>query len=404
MSVDPKRQSAERRQRRICMVSYSFYESDNRIIRYAESLAARGDHVEVFALRRAPELAKSETVNGVEVRRLQDRFGKNEGGPFGYLRPILRFALGAAGRIAMGGPYDLVHVHNIPDFLIFSALPAKFRGAALILDVHDIGPEFFACKFEKEERSLFVRALKVMERVSAGAADHVILANHLWLERYVARSAPAEKCSVFINHVDENIFQRAPRKSDPQTSVIIYPGGLQWHQGLDIAIRAFGALRAKLPEVQFHIYGDGGYKGQLVALVEELGLTEAVRFFEPLSLREIARVVGTADLGVVPKRANSFGNEAYSTKIMEFMALGVPVVVSATRVDRYYFDDSVVRFFPSGDLDALADAMHELLTDPVVREALVRNASDYVRRNSWDQRKNEYFELVDRLIARRALS
>jgi glycosyltransferase involved in cell wall biosynthesis len=71
-------------------------------------------------------------------------------------------------------------------------------------------------------------------------------------------------------------------------------------------------------------------------------------------------------LGVVPKRADSFGNEAYSTKIMEFMSLGVPVIVSETKIDRYYFDDSVVRFFQSGNSDALADAMLEVMRGPAL--------------------------------------
>lgn len=384
------------------MVSYSFYESDNRIIRYAEALAERGDWVEVIALRRAEGLPETETLNGVTLRRIQDRFGKNEGGPFGYLWPILRFLFSASRKIARSESFDLVHVHNIPDFLVFSALPAKFRGAAVILDIHDIVPEFFASKFNKDEGSLFVRGLKLMEKISARAADHIILANHLWLERYNARSAPKEKCSVFINHVDERIFRPVPHETDIHAPVVIYPGGLQWHQGLDIAIRAFDQLRARIPDAQFHIYGDGGYKANLVALVEELALSSCVIFFEPLSLRDIAKIVGAADLGVVPKRADSFGNEAYSTKIMEFMSLGVPAVVSATRVDRHYFDDSVVRFFPSGDADALAAAMYDVLTDAALRSSLIRNASDYARQNSWERHKDRYLELVDHLIALRA--
>ncbi len=44
-----------------------------------------------------------------------------------------------------------------------------------------------------------------------------------------------------------------------------------------------------------------------------------------------------ADLGIVPKRAAGFGDEAFSTKILEFMALGVPVIASETQIDRYYF-------------------------------------------------------------------
>ena len=89
-------------------------------------------------------------------------------------------------------------------------------------------------------------------------------------------------------------------------------------------------------------------KESLVNLANDLELDGSVQFFKPTSVREIAAIMAQADLGVVPKRADSFGNEAYSTKIMEFMAVGVPVVVSNTKVDRYYFDESVVRFFESG--------------------------------------------------------
>lgn len=389
--------------KRICLVTHSFYESDNRVIRYAEALAERGDQVEVVALRRSADLPRRERINGVVVHRIQDRFGKNELSAFSYLLPILRFLLASAQWLnteSRSRVFDLVHVHNIPDFLIFAAVPAKWRGSRLVLDIHDIVPEFFASKFNASHRSALVWSLKLVERLSAILADHVILANHLWLEQYTARSAPAQKCSVFINHVDRNTFQPRVRESRPGKALIVYPGGLQPHQGLDIAIRAFAILKQKLPAARFHIYGDGSCKVQLIALANELGLGESVRFFDPLTLREIARVVAGADLGVVPKRADSFGNEAYSTKIMEFMSLGVPVVVSETRVDRYYFNDSIVRFFKSGNVDDLAGAMHEVLTSPQLRDSLIRNASDYVERESWERNKNRYLELVDQLVAR----
>lgn len=384
------------------MVTHSFYESDNRILRYAEALAERGDRVEVIALRRSPAMPKHEVLNGVLVHRIQDRFGKNEDSRWSYLWPLLRFVLAASRWIfanAQPRSFDLVHVHNIPDFLIFSAWPAKLKGARLLLDIHDIVPEFFASKFGVDQRSLVIRALRGVEKASAAMADHVVLANHLWLETYTARSAPRDKCSVFINYVDETIFRPQPPRARSGEPLIIFPGGMQWHQGLDIAIQAIGILRNRIPDVRFHIYGDGNTKPQLMALVDQLSVGENVKFFDPLSLREIAHVMSSADLGVVPKRADSFGNEAYSTKIMEFMALGVPVVVSSTRVDRYYFDESVVRFFESGNPDALADAMHAVLTNAELRESLIRNASAYVALNSWGRHKHQYLQLVDSLIA-----
>jgi|SRR5215831_6841603 len=391
--------------KRICMVTHSFYESDNRIIRYAEALMERGDWVEVIALRRSSQLPRHELLNGVLVHRIQDRFGKDEGSPWSYLWPILRFFVVSAMWLATNGLYqkfDLVHIHNIPDFLIFSAWFAKMRGARLILDIHDIVPEFFVSKFGAPPQSLLVCVLRLIEKFSAAMSDHIILSNHLWLERYSARSAPAQKCSVFINHVDRQIFQPEMGSLRSGGQLILFPGGLQWHQGVDIAIRAFAILKHKLPDARFHIYGDGSSKRQLVALADELGLKGSVKFFDPLSLRAIAEVMANADLGVVPKRADSFGNEAYSTKIMEFMSLGIPVVVSATRVDRHYFDESVVRFFESGNAEELAKAMYEVLTDFELRESMIRNANEYVKRHSWARNKSRYLQLVDTLTARRS--
>lgn len=387
----------------ICMVTHSFYESDNRVMRYAEALAERGDRVEVLALRRSPDLPREEVINGVRLLRIQDRFGKIESSKFDYLWPVLRFLVGASKHLIRRHrrePYNLLHIHSVPDFLVFAGWYPRMAGARVILDIHDILPEFFASKFGANEHSLPMAALKLVERLSAAAAHHVILANHLWLEKYVARSAVSEKCSVVLNHVDERIFRaRLRRKPNSDAPVVIFPGGLQWHQGLDIAIRAFGKLRHKLPRAEFHIYGDGNMKPQLLALVRDLGLEQSVRFFDPLPIRDIAAVMAEADLGVVAKRADSFGNEAYSTKIMEFMAVGVPVAVSSTRIDRHYYDASMVRFFESGNDEDMARAMFEVLTDENLRAGQLRRAAEYVAGNGWERHKTGYLELVDSLVA-----
>jgi glycosyltransferase involved in cell wall biosynthesis len=84
---------------------------------------------------------------------------------------------------------------------------------------------------------------------------------------------------------------------------------------------------------------------------------------------------------------------------MEFMAVGVPVVVSSTAVDRHYFDDRVVRFFPSGDAVAMADAMHEVLTNEALRTSLVAAGIQYVERNNWEHSRERYLAIVDALCA-----
>ncbi|HEX5400421.1 MAG TPA: glycosyltransferase, partial [Verrucomicrobiae bacterium] len=401
-AVRPLRPGVPRR--RICMINYSVYRRDNRVIRYAEALAGRGDAVDVLALKKDPVHPYTERIGGVREYRLAGRYGKNQQQQGEYLLPLLKFWLVASLQLTwrhLRRPYDLVHVHNMPDFLVFAAWLPRLMGAKIILDVHDIMPEFYSSKFQRGENAVGTRLLKKLERASARFAHHVIISNDLWLRPFVARSAPERKCSVFINHVNQTIFYRRPHAGRGDRRIILFPGGLQWHQGLDIAIRAMPEVIKRIPDAEFHIYGDGNMKEELVALTRELGLTETVRFFDPCTVSEIAEVMSRADLGVVPKRADSFGNEAYSTKIMEFMSLGIPVVVSATKIDRFYFNDDTVRFFESGNPEALAAAIVEILKNDPLRRNLVANALAYADRNSWQRCKADYLDLVDALIENR---
>ncbi|MGA3006745.1 MAG: glycosyltransferase [Opitutaceae bacterium] len=389
------------RPKHVCMVTHSFYETDNRVTRYAEALTARGDSVDVFAIRRSPQLPRKENINGVNVYRIQDRFQKKEQSKLAYLLPLLRFLASSFWRVTRSHArrrYDLLHVHNMPDFLVFAAWYPRLTGSKVILDIHDIMPELYSSKFGGKKNLSIVPVLtKWMERRSARFAQHIIIANDLWIEKYTTRTGTQGKCSVFINNVDTRVFQPRTRTRHDGKIILLFPGGLQWHQGLDIAIRAFEKVSRELPQAEFHIYGDGNMKPFLIALAAKMGFDGRVKFFDPLRIAEIADVMANADLGVVPKRADSFGNEAYSTKIMEFMSLGVPVVISKTKIDQFYFDDSVVRFFESGNVDALADGILDVLRHPDLRQRLVANASDYSRRNNWESRKPDYLRLVDSL-------
>ena len=386
--------------KKVCMLAYSFYESDNRIMRYAQALVERGDQVDVIALGTDEQQPAFEIIDGVNVHRIQRR-QRNEKNKYSYLYRLTKFCLKSSfslGRLHWKRKYDLIHAHNVPDFLVFSAWLPKLTGAKIILDIHDILPEFFANKFHRSESSLVFKTLKLVELASARFASHVIISNHLWYEKFTARSVSKDRCSVFINHVDLNLFGCKRTRNDGKF-ILIYHGGLQRHQGLDIAIRAFAKVHPKTSNAEFHIYGGGNMKPEWQALAQSLHLDGHVRFFESRPMREIAEIVANADLGIVAKRADSFGNEAYSTKIMEYMAVGVPTIVSKTKIDSFYFNDSVVRFFESGNENDLAAAMLDLMNHRDRREQLSRNAGEYVASNNWNTRKQEYLHLVDSLLS-----
>jgi glycosyltransferase involved in cell wall biosynthesis len=382
-----------------CMVAYTFYEADNRVRRYAETLAKRGDRVDVVALRQEGQAA-SEVINGVRVFRIQRRI-VSEKNKFTYLAKLSLFFIRSMAfltREQFGDRYDLIHVHSVPDFEVFAAVFPKLTGTKIILDIHDIVPEFYASKFKTSQQSLAFKMLVAIERLSTGFSDHVIAANHIWEKRLQDRSVRASKCTTFLNFPDTQDFQRRGRTRTDEKFILLYPGTLNYHQGLDIAIRAFATIKDQIPLAEFHIYGEGEQFEVLKALVAELGLQNRVLLNTMLPYHQITPIIENADLGVVPKRGNSFGNEAFSTKILEFMAMGVPVIVPETAVDRYYFNDSVVKFFKANDEKSLADAMLLLITNPDMRRNLVRNADAFIGKYTWEENKGSYLDLVDSLV------
>ncbi len=246
--------------------------------------------------------------------------------------------------------------------------------------------------------SIIFKLLQAVEKASASFSDHVIISNHLWEKKLISRSVRPEKCTVFMNYPDPAIFYRRPRTRKDGKFVLIYPGTLNWHQGVDIAIKSFHLIQKQVPEAEFHIYGNGQSRNLLSWMVQQLGLENRVFIRDPLPIDKIAEVMANADMGIVPKRNDPFGGEAFSTKIFEFMNLGIPVLASRTKIDQYYFNDSVVRFFEPENSEDLADAMVELIRNREMRERLVENGFRFICDFDWDKKKNEYFELIDSLI------
>jgi len=383
------------------MLAYTFYEVDNRVRRYAEALARRGDRVDAIALAREGKTS-TEVIKGVRVLRVQKRV-IDETGPVSYLLKLMLFFFRSAWRVTvehLKDPYQIIHVHSVPDFQVFAALIPRLMGAKIILDIHDLVPEFYASKFKVGERSLVFRTLVLMEKLSIAFSSHVIISNDLWYEKLTHRSVRPEKCTSIINYPDLSIFAPRPRPTSPNGEFLMcYPGTLNWHQGLDLAVEAVALLRDRAPNLRFLIVGDGPDREKLRTMIQERKLEDRVFLKGFIPMEQVAEIMSGIDLGVVPKRKDSFGNEAFSTKIMEFMAMNVPVVASRTAIDEYYFSDRLVQFFESGNPEDLAAKILGLIADPDRRNALRGCSSEFIVHNNWDVKKQEYLALVDRLAA-----
>ena len=398
--MNPNDSRNSNKKKRICHLAYTFYEEDNRVIRYVNSLFENGYKVDVICLRRNGQ-SKQYFLNGLRIFRIQGR-EINEKKSITYLLRIILFFFRSFFKITfnhLAHPYDIIHIHNIPDFLVFSAIIPKFLGAKIILDIHDILPELYISKFNDKNNSLIFKLLLFIEKISCQFVNHVIVSNHLWREKLIKRSVSHSKCTALINYPDTKIFKPFNRqRAKDKKFIILYPGTLNHHQGIDLAIKAFYIIKNRIPEAEFHIYGEGPALPYLKKLIKELNLNDKVFIYNPVSLREIAQVISNADLGIIPKRAEGFGDEAFSTKSMEFMACGIPVIVSRTKIDALYFTDELVRFFPSGDVNALSEAIWEVYSKTVETNERVNRALALIASENWEIHKYKYLNIIHSLL------
>ena len=395
-----RRGKKKERPLRACMVAYSFYEFDVRVRRYAEALMAEGWDLEIISLR-SPGQSKFASVNGAKVHRIQKR-EKNEKGKLSYLLRIVWFFIQSFCMLTFRhfkAPFALIHVHSVPDFEVFSAFIPKLAGARVVLDIHDIVPEFYASKFTKGKMSPVFSALVFIEKLCCAFADHVIIANDIWLKKITSRSVSEGKCTAIINYPVVSIFHGDWQKQLNDKLIILYPGTIAWHQGLDLAVKALHARKTDLPDFEFHIYGGGPEQDSLIALIQKSGMERYIQVKKALPMEQIAEKMFNADLAIVPKRADSFGNEAFSTKIMEFMALGVPVIAARTMVDQFYFNDNLVCFFDPGNVDDLGEKIVFLANNKKARMELSMRSLKFIEENTWEKKKYGYLEIVDRLIS-----
>src|SRR3954471_20731452 len=162
--------SGRARPLRVCMVHYSPFELDSRVQRQATALAERGDEVDTICFGEPAELR----IGPGRVRVHPVPESKQRGGAAAYIGGYARFFVRALRRVSAldrGRHFDLVQVHNMPNFLTGAGIVPKLRGAPLLLDMHDTFPELFASKFGVAEGHPVVRLIRHEERLSAALAD-----------------------------------------------------------------------------------------------------------------------------------------------------------------------------------------------------------------------------------------
>jgi glycosyltransferase involved in cell wall biosynthesis len=392
------------------MIVQNYYDRDIRVRRKAEALVEAGYSVDVFALR-SPDRPKAYTLNGVHVRTVS--LGKRRGSLARYVYEYGAFLAWATASLTARTRkrrYALVDVNTLPDFLVFAAAPARRMGARVLLDLHEITPEFFMSKYRMSERSLLIRLLKRQERASIRAADHVLTINEPIQELLVGRGLSRARTTVLTNSADEARFAWNGQPPDGlQLSakpefVLMYHGTLTDTYGLDIAIEAFARAHDRMPGAELWILGDGPEAAPLGALAQRHRLQSKVRLPGVVPPSDIPAWLAACSVGILPFRRDAFLDFAFPNKLPEFIVAGKPVLVSRLNAIRHYFGEDALAFCEPDDPDALAERMIELYADDALRARLVERATEQYAPIRWAVMKERYLALVAALIGTRSAS
>lgn len=378
------------RGKRVAVVMFSFYPNDPRPRRALEAMVREGMLVDLVCLRGEGSPAR-EVQGNVEVFRIPLK--RRRGGMLAYLYQYAAFILISSlilARRSFSKRYDLVHVHNMPDILVLSALVPKMLGAKVILDLHDPMPELMMTIFKLDKDSWKVRLLRQIEKWSIARANVVVTVSVTFKRVFSARCCAPDKVEVVMNTPDGEIFPlRAPTTSahaNRKPFVIMYHGSLVERNGLDLAVEALALVRQGFPEAELRIYGESTlFLDRVMELAKSKGLQDAVLYLGPRRLEDLVSEIERCDVGVIPNHRNSFTDINTPTRIFEYLTLGKPCVAPRTSGIQDYFGDDSLVFFESGDARDMARSIEYALSHPAEVTEIVRRGQEVFREHSWQK-------------------
>ena len=392
LSATPKKEVKITHKNRILMLLENLpFPQDLRVRREAYALSSAGYRVTVICPKRKGQSSR-ETVNGVCVYRYPAARPAN-----GLVSYLWEYAYSMAASVTLSlvvffrQGFDVIHAHNPPDTFVFLALFYKMFGKRFVYDHHDLSPEMYLARFRRRGNPMVYRALLWLERLSCRYAQHVIVTNESYKKVGLDRGHVLETRVTIVRNGIELSFMALPVEPDPflrQTgkTIIGYVGVMGVQDGLDYLLRALHYLVRRLGRTDFYcvLIGFGEALQGLKTLAQELGLEDFVRFTGPVFGEDLRKLLAATDICVDSSPANPYTDRSTMFKIMEYMALGKPIVAFDLPEHRFTARGAAVYVTPN-DEQAFARALARLMDDPGRRIALGACGIDRIKTHlAWD--------------------
>lgn len=388
--------------RRVAIVVHAVFPGDPRVRRQSDALIEAGYEVDIICLRQPGEAAE-ERDGARRIVRLP--VNRTFIGFAGHLAEYLAFTAMAGWRLAREHRrrrYDLVQVATVPDFLAFAALPEKLSGVPLLLDLHEDMPEFFRDRFSTPLLRPLLPIVSATARASAAVADHLITVHEPLRQLSIERGVAPQKIDVVMNSADGRLFDPARHERRPFMADgvlrLIHHSNLQRIYGLDAAIEGLARIRPDLAW-RLDVYGDGPWRPRIESAIAGTGTADRVSLHGRVPMDDLPALLAGADVGLVPSIDEPYLRYSLSTKLLEYAAMGMPIVATDLATFRHHFTDAAIRFVRGGDPLALAAAIEGVAADPEAAVAMGNQAQREAAAYDWTRQKGVYRSIVDRLVA-----
>jgi glycosyltransferase involved in cell wall biosynthesis len=385
---------------RIAIVVHAIVPHDPRVRRQSDALLAAGHEVDIFALR-APGQPAREERGGRRIHRLP--VNRTWYGMVGHLAEYLAFmgmATIALTRQHRRRRYALVQVATVPDFLVVAGLPLRLTGVPVLLDLHEDMPTFYRDRFAGRRHRPLRALVEAVARGSAALADELITVHEPLRRLSLDRGVAPERIAVVMNSADEAVFDpsRVHRRAFMEDGELrlIHHSNLQRVYGLDRAVEAV-ALLGDLP-LRLDVYGDGPFRPAIEEAIRRAGVEKRIVLHGAVPQDELPQLIAGSDIGLVPTLPEPYADYSLSTKLLEYAAMGLPIIATELATFRAHFTDAAIRLVPGGGPSALAEAIRADVADPEATVARGEEARRQAQAYAWSAQRQRYLEIIDGLL------
>lgn len=385
----------------IGMIAYAEYYTDARIKGYVDVLTKNGHKVVLYCLKDEYSYINKFKNENLVIKFIKKKYQGDS--KLLYILNYLFFFLLTFLKVSVGfftRKIKVFHIHNLPDFIVFCAIVPFLFGKKIILDMHDIMPAMVMSKFQSDENSIIFKITKLQAKISLKFSNALIMADHSQADWLKNNNISHKNTNVFLNLPPLSCFHERPLHSYDEELKLVYHGTVTQRLGLDIAVKAVENLRENI-NISFTIIGNGDYKEELKEYCKTKKiLNKSIYFKDAIPVESLQNELEKYDLGIVSNRKSILSDNCMlPVKLLEYVYMGIPVLVPRLKVIERYFNDEMVYYYEPENIYELVILLNKIYSRKLVLNDKIEKSKKFFNTYNWEKQSKEYLNLIKSLSA-----